>query len=122
MGKYLSFGKYNNHYKYILIYLLFKLINISVYELNFYDVFNGIKIFFFDDSKIQDYSFIRQFIIGYFGTFIFSCIFVVLNKIKACIENKKSSNKERTSANEIILIHEGNKEIIDQKNISFFLY
>ena len=46
MGKYLSFGKYNIHYKYMLIYLLFKLINISVYELNFYDVFNGIKIFF----------------------------------------------------------------------------
>ena len=114
MGKYLSFGKYNNHYKYILIYLLFKLINISIYELNFYDVFNGIKIFFFDDSKIQNYAFIRQFIIGYFGTFIFSCIFVVLNKIKTCIENKK-----RTSANEIILIHEGNKEITDQKNISF---
>ena len=41
MGKY-----FNNHYKYMLIYLLFKLINISVYELNFYDVFNGIKIFF----------------------------------------------------------------------------
>ena len=117
MGKYCSLGKYNNQYKYILLYLLFKLINLSIYELNDYGVFNGIKIFDFIDGDYLNYTFIRQFIIGYFGTFIFSCIFLFINKIKTILEQRKS-NKGRTSANEVILIHEDNKEIIEKK-ISF---
>ena len=120
MGKYCSLGKYNNQYKYILLYLLFKFINLSIYNFNYYDIFNGIQIFSFNGQDFINYNFIRQIIISYFGTFIFSCIFIFINIIKTNIEQNNILNKERISANAINLIHEDNKEIIEQKDISFY--
>ena len=120
MGKYCSLGKYNNQYKYILLYLLFKFINLSIYNFNYYDIFNGIQIFSFNGQDFINYNFIRQIIISYFGTFIFSCIFIFINIIKTNLEQNNTLNKERISANAINLIHEDNKEIIEQKDISFY--
>ena len=105
MGKCISCGISNNQYKFILLYLLFALINESSYELNYYDQFNGIKVIFMDiENKIFKYfTFIRRKIIGYLGTFIITIIYMVCNIIK---KRKEQKNDKEESPGTIILIHE----------------
>ena len=105
-----------------MIYLIFTLINLSIYELNYhdFDAFNGINIFFFGRNEFQKLSFIRQIIIGYFGTFVIACIYIFLNKIKTMREQRDLLNKRRPCINTVILIYDDNKSKIEEKKISFF--
>ena len=119
MGKYITLGNYNSHFKYILLYILFKLINSCFYGLNYYDFFIEIKFIIIEsDVSFSNYDFIRNTIISYLGTLIIAYISVICNKIKNKLENRRTINQERVSRNPIILIHSGNEE---EKNISFFL-
>ena len=161
MGKYITLGIYNNLYKYIILFLIFRILNKCLYELNHYDMLKGIAIkyilqffsnkFFsqqyrqdrqqdenqqkaanaedqavangdsaFYNIGFEEYDFIRQMVIAYFGTFILSCIFLICHKIKIKREEKKEKNKGRLSSTEnpIILIHEGIEN--EEKRISFF--
>ena len=124
MGKYIAFGNFNNQYKYIIFFFIFTIIYTSLKELNYYDMFKGIKFPFYEDekdttkfSKFYDYSFVRQVIIGYLGTFILACISVMYDKAKNKREMKNKSNRE--TRNTIQLIHENNKEN-EEQNISFY--
>ena len=54
MGKCITLGKYNNQYKYILLYLLFYILNYCIYDLNYYDMFECIKFFIFKDNNYNN--------------------------------------------------------------------
>ena len=126
MGKCITLGKYNNQYKYILLYLLFYILNYCIYDLNYYDMFEGIKFFTFKDNNYNNpefmkFTFIRQIIIAYFGNFILSCISMIYNKIKIYRESKKTVKKGTPSftGTSITLIHDENYEN-ETKVISYF--
>ena len=127
MGKYITLGQYNNQYKYILLYILFALINICLYNLNYYDVFKGIKLLWFDLFKIDktefvNYSFIRQIIFSYFGTFILAGFSLIYEKIKTNREKRNKSKEKRPSTIAITLIHEEHKEIMQGENRISLIY
>ena len=118
MVKCINFGKYNNQYKYILLYLLFALFNESLYEINYYGNFNGIKVIFIhndDDKYIKNYTFIRRKIIGYLGTFISTIISMICNIIKMRKEQNQKNDKEMPTVGRISLIHDENKDNNQQK-------
>ena len=122
MGKYITFGNYNNQYKYIIFFVLFIIIYNSLKELNYYDMLKGIKYPFFkykniEFTKFDNYNYIRLVIVGYFGTFILACISIIYDKIKNKREIKKKPEKE--IRNYMQLIHENNQEN-EERNISFF--
>ena len=118
MGKYITFGKYNNQYKYFIFFFIFTIINATLKEINYYDMLKGIQYPFYRTYLNYDqYSFIRQVIFGYFGTFILACISVLYDKKKNNREMKNKSDKE--TRNTIQLIHESNKEN-EENNISFY--
>ena len=118
MGKYISFGKFNKNFYYIILTFFFDLINDFLYGFNYLDIFTDVKII---DTKAQDYfswhHFIHQ-IFNYFGTFIFAILFY-----KYEISSSRSEN-ERESFNpinqQIILIH-NNAEDFQTNNYNFFI-
>ena len=116
MGAYITFGKYNNQYKYILFYLFLSLLNQGLYGLNYFNYFNTMKLTFFVDENenFTNYYFIRKIIINYLGTFILACISVIYDKIKTKRELKNASLR---NSNHIIIIQEGNKN--EENKISF---
>ena len=120
MGAYITFGKYNHLYKYILFYLFLSMLNQGLYGLNYFSYFNLIKFTFFVDENLDfiKYYFIRKIIFSYFGTFILACISVIYDKIKTKREIKDATLR---NSNHIIIIHEGNNENVEQKNTFLFL-
>ena len=123
MAKCINFGKYNSQYKYILLYLLFALFNESLYELNYYETFNGIKVIFIDiDNKnFSKFTFIRRKIIGYLGTFIATIISMVCNILKFRREQNQKKDKGISTFGRISLIHDDNKDNMQQKFSIFFI-
>ena len=119
MGTFITLGKYNNQYKYLLYYFIFEMINNFTYGLNYYGQFNQIKVIFFDNQKLRPYSFIRQRIVGYFGTFVLPCISMVYDKIKNNSEQKDVLKLEK--GNTIVLVHEHDKQNEENKISLFFI-
>ena len=120
MGEYITFGKYNHLYKYILFYLFLSMLSQGLYGLNYFSYFNLIKFTFFVDENLDfiKYYFIRKIIFSYFGTFILACISLIYDKIKTIREIKDATLR---NSNHIIIIHEGNNENVEQKNTFLFL-
>ena len=81
MGKCLNCLEYTKHYKYIWIAILFGLLNNCLSGMNYYDIFEEIKIINTDEQKeFKTHGLIHQ-IFNYFGTFLIS-LFILLNQQK----------------------------------------
>ena len=119
MGKYINFGIFNKHYKYILLYIILKLFNNSLEGMNYYTAFNPLKLL--DNEPFSKFELVRDIFCCYFGTFIFSIIFYVCEIKKFKKETKKSvpNEKSKFSNNEINLIHEKYK---DKRLYNFPIY
>ena len=88
MGKYINFGIFNKHYKYILLYIILKLFNNSLEGMNYYTAFNPLKLL--DNEPFSKFELVRDIFCCYFGTFIFSIIFMY-----ARLKNSKKKQKNQ---------------------------
>ena len=126
MGKYISLGKYNKNFKYIILYIIIALFNNSLSGINYYTGFNELRLI--DNNKFSKFSIIHQIFSCYLGTFLLSAIFYIFeNKKIKKVHNKSDDNsidssRSRNPSSHIILIH---KDIIKQaskrKSFLFFL-
>ena len=125
MGKYISLGKYNKNFKYIILYIIIALFNNSLSGINYYTGFNELRLI--DNNKFSKFSIIHQIFSCYLGTFLLSAIFYIFEnqKIKK-VPNKSDDNsidssRSRNPSSHIILIH---KDIIKQasKRKSFLFF
>ena len=86
MRKYISLGKYNKNYKYILLYLVFRAFNDCIYGLEYKNLYKEIYFFgvkakeFFNDHEMANTIFC------YFVIIIFSLILI---KYDSYIQKKK---------------------------------
>ena len=86
MGKYISFGRYNQLYKYIWFFVIIKLINEYIFGYAFPeqmrpDIFNSVN---YPPNKIVQYFF------NYLGSFVLSCFLYLYAKSQT---KKKDENK-----------------------------
>jgi len=90
MGKYISLGEYNKNYKYILLYLVFRALNDSIYGLEYKNLYKEINFFgeeakgFFNDHEMGNTIF------SYFVIVIFSLILI---KYDSYIQKRNFINK-----------------------------
>ena len=90
MRKYISLGKYNKNYKYILLYLVFRAFNDCIYGLEYKNLYKEIYFFgvkakeFFNDHEMANTIFC------YFVIIIFSLILI---KYDSYIQKKNFFNK-----------------------------
>ena len=78
MGQFISFGKYNQSYKYIWLFVIIKLINEYIFGYSFPeqikpDIFNP---FNYPPNKLVQLFFI------YFGSFLLSCFIYLYEKLQ----------------------------------------
>ena len=117
MAKFISFGGCNKYFIYIVLSIIFKIFNDSLYGFNYNDSFEDVKIF---NSRTQDYlswhNFIHQ-IFCYIGTTLISIFFYKceVNASKKegtdSVTNTTKTNKKKNI--EIQLIHNDAEENID---------
>ena len=113
MSKYLGFGYYNSNYKYIILYIFFRLFNNSLSGINYYSAFVSIKLFSTDtQNKFSNHGLIHL-IFYHFGTFILSIIF-------SRYENRLSIEDPKYEEEQKILIEAENKET--KTSFSYFLF
>ena len=110
MKKFISCGKFNKYFYYIILAFFFELINDTLYGFNYLDIFREVKII---DTKTQAYfswhHIIHQ-IFNYFGTTI---IAIFLKKYETNINQRPSnaSNKTHdTNSKQIVLIHNDSED------------
>ena len=92
MGKYISFGKYNNLYKYIWIYIIIRLFNDYLFTAIFPD---QIRPNIFSTSNYPPDIFV-QGLFNYLGVLIFS-IFLFLYEKKQIKNNGNNAGKKDTA-------------------------
>ena len=113
MSKYLGFGYYNSNYKYIILYIFFRLFNNSLSGINYYSAFVSIKLFSTDtQNKFSNHGLVHL-IFNHFGTFILSIIF-------SRYENRIYIGDPKYEEEQKILIEAGNKET--KTSFSYFLF
>ena len=97
MGKYITLGEWNKHYKYLLLLILFNLFIDIVKGANYEGIFKTIGIF--EEAKVNfsSHNYIHQ-IYSFFGIFIFSLIL-----------NKFESSASKTNIDKIVSINEDNE-------------
>jgi len=90
MKKYISLGKYNKNYKYILLYLISRGINDCIYSLNYKDLYKEIYFFGEEAKEFFNNHQIVNTIFCYLGIFFFSLILI---KYDSFIQNNKHNNE-----------------------------
>lgn len=122
----ISCGKSNNiHYRYIILSIIFKIINNFLYGYNYNrNTFVELKILSSDTQKLLSNHHLIHQIFHYFGTFLISLILDIYEK-KNSIKEIKSikdslTNKKIRRSTKIILIH--NKSMAEEQIISNDLY
>ncbi len=121
MGEYISLGKYNKNYKYILLYLVFRALNDCIYSLEYQGLYEEISFFgandFFSEHKLINTMFC------YFWIFIFSLLLI---KYDSYIQNNKTINKNNgNSENSEQLIYNEPEDFLNYNkkriNLNIFL-
>ena len=82
MVKKIDFGKYNKYYNYILFAIIFHLLFNIAYGMNYYDIFIELRFFYTNDQSIFSKHALIHNIFCYFGVFILSIFFFILEKKK----------------------------------------
>ena len=106
MGKIIQLGKYNKLYKYILFYLLLRLIHDYIFNETFP---KGIRPSFFYDNNYP-FSLLVDIFFIFLGSFIFSIFLFFYEKSQQKGQNKNDNNNslkahERIYATKFSLIH-----------------
>ena len=118
MGKYISFGKFNKYFYYIILTFFFDLINDFLYGFNYLDIFIDVKII---DTAAQDYfswhHFIHQ-IFNYFGTFILAFLFY---KYELNISRSENEINSFNPANQQIILIHNNAEDFETNNYNYYI-
>ena len=119
MGKCISFGKYNQNYKYMFLYLIFRALNDSIYDWQNEDKYEKI-LFFGDDTKRFFHSHqLINYIFCYFGIFIISLFLIIFD---SCLKNKNEINRtSNISLNSIQLIHNSPKDDLNYDECQIFV-
>lgn len=98
MKKYITFGKYNKNYKYIISSIIFKFFN---------NLFYGVQIGYYTEplrllpeNDLTAHTLIHD-IFNYFGIFIISLILILLDKIYTKKEEEEEKNDEDPDAKKI---------------------
>jgi hypothetical protein len=119
MGKCISFGKYNQNYKYMFLYLIFRALNDSIYDWQNEDKYEKI-LFFGDDTKRFFHSHqLINYIFCYFGIFIISLFLIIFD---SCFKNKNEINRtSNISLNTIQLIHNSPKDDLNYDECQIFV-
>jgi len=70
MGTFISLGKYNKNYKYILLYLVFRALNDCIYSLEYQGLYEEISFFgandFFSEHELINQYYVLLFLDIYF--------------------------------------------------------
>ena len=113
MACFIELGAYNNNYKYIILAIIFSLLNNSLTIINYYSAFKGIRLFLTEtQTEYSKHGLIHQ-IFNFFGVFIISIIFSKRNSYRASTieeepliledQNNSSSKEENNNKNHGIL-------------------
>ena len=101
MVKFITFGKINNQYKYILIYISIRIVNDYIFS----EIFpKQIRPNFFY-SKNYPPSILVQTFFNYLGSFIFSIILYLYEKFESKKEKKDGNKTQRDSVKKYKLIY-----------------
>jgi len=117
MEKFITFGKINKQYKYILIYQIIRIIH----DYLFSDIFpKQIKPDFLGTNKFPPCILIQVFF-NYLGSFIFSIFLFIHEKYKAKKDNRNDSNFSYNSLYKYNLIYESNEPNLKITKIIFIM-
>ena len=120
MGKYISCGKFNKNFKYIIFGCFFNILVdfISGFDLN--DGSNELLLFPSEKQKIlYKHSTVHE-IFQYIGVFIFSCVFYKIERIL----NKKeitSFSSKKSNSQKILIFNDSENKMGRISNLSFIL-
>ena len=93
MGGYISFGKCNSNYKYMLFYLLSQLVDLFLFQKEYF-----YKLGSFDRTLVPNHKLIQE-MCNYIGIFFFSTILLIYeNFIK---RGRKEKDNEKSSTKNI---------------------
>ena len=107
MGNCISFGNYNKNYKYMMLFLIFRALNDSIYGFGFEDLYENTSIFGADINNFFMNHALINTIFCYIGLIILS---IIAYKCEHCFKNKNFDNESpNTSLNSIRLIHNSPK-------------
>ena len=84
----ISLGEYNKHYKYIIFALFFTLLNDLLNGMTYHSTFGTLRLFSTDTQKIYSTHDLIHSIFYFFGTFIISIFFYLIEKVKNIFKNK----------------------------------
>ena len=114
MKKFISFGKYNLYYKFIIFSIIFRLI---------YNIIIGVQIGYsteelriFPKNSLSDHFLIHD-LFNYFGIFIIALIFRIFKIIYIRKKNKKKNEEEEKNINNGIMLIHNKITIKDSYNI-----
>ena len=119
MGKYISCGKFNNYFYYIIFTFFFDLLNDALYGFNYIDMFNEMKIIKSDTQNYFSWHHLIHQIFNYFGTFVFAYCFEKYEIRSSRREQERLSPNPPTPDNnnniQIILIHNDIDDLDDHQ-------
>ena len=117
MGKFISLGKINKYFIYILLSVIFLIFNKVLYGYNHNGSFEEVKLF--KDDAFSDHILIH-YIFSYFGTFLLGILFykIQIYKNKSSNANSKVNNKRSSSEIELIF----NKNDLNYNSDNLYLH
>ena len=122
MGKYLSCGQYNIYFKYIILNILFDLLNDCFYGYNIYgNLFLKVKIWSdgAQDSLSNHYLIHNTF--DYLGVFLFSFLYhkydtyILKKDLKQPLKEELTNKEKKRRASQILLIHNVNNINLEEQ-------
>ena len=126
MGKYISFGKFNNYNYYITLIFIFNLLNDSLYGFNYIDLFDDFKLINTQTQLYFSWHHIIHQTFNYFGTLIFAFCFYKYEKHSSKSEAERTSpntsNQDNSNNIQLILIHNNLDHVLGQQDINFYIF
>ena len=124
MGKYISFGKFNKYFYYIILAFFFDLLNDALYGFNYLDMFTEMKIITSETQTYFSWHHLIHQIFNYFGTFIFAFCFEKYEISSSRREQERlSPNPPNPDINsiQIILIHNDLDDLDDHQYYNYWM-
>ena len=118
MGTYISLGKYNKNYKYILLYLALRALNDCIYGLEYKDLYKGLYFFGEGAKNFFNKHEMINTIFSYFVIVIFSLILI---KYESYIQKNNFINKiYGSSDNSMQLIYNEPEDFLNYNKKSIY--
>ena len=124
MGKYISFGKFNKYFYYIILAFFFDLLNDALYGFNYLDMLTEMKIITSETQTYFSWHHLIHQIFNYFGTFVFAFCFEKYEISSSRREQERlSPNPPNQDINsiQIILIHNDVDDLDDHQYYNYWM-